>query len=154
MNSFDGPTLSTTLKTGPLTAGSMEVGTFMKDMWTAVVGIDLLHKVILRVRPFAEEPKQAQEVYENCLKRWVEAVEQRTAYSGQRTANRNRRPRFAQGATQGRRKTDMVGLFEQFAEEFAAVKLNHNVRKPRIGIVGEIYVRNHPFANLNIIQPA
>jgi predicted nucleotide-binding protein (sugar kinase/HSP70/actin superfamily) len=123
----------------------------MKDMWTAVVGIDLLHKVILRVRPFAEEPKQAQEVYEKCLKRWVEAVEQRTAYpassknyaeasSGQRVADRNRS------------KTDMMGLCEQFADEFATVKLNRNIRKPRIGIVGEIYVRNHPFANLNIIR--
>jgi predicted CoA-substrate-specific enzyme activase len=136
INNFDG---STMLKTGPLTAGSTEVGTFMKDMWTAVVGIDLLYKVILRVRPFAEEPKQAQEVYENCLKRWVEVVEGRTEGRRQKTKDR-------------RRKTDMVELFEQFAEEFAAVKLNHNVRKPRIGIVGEIYVRNHPFANLNIIR--
>ena len=46
----------------------------------------------------------------------------------------------------------MVGLFGQFAEEFAKVKMNHNVRKPRIGIVGEIYVRNHRFANLDIIS--
>ncbi|HEY5504522.1 MAG TPA: acyl-CoA dehydratase activase-related protein, partial [Sedimentisphaerales bacterium] len=108
------------------------LGTFMKDIWTAVVGIDLLHKLVLRVRPYAIEPKQAQEVYEKCLRQWVEAVERRTDDRGQ--------------------KTDKVRLFEQFAEEFAKVKLDKSARNPRIGIVGEIYVRNHPFANLNIIR--
>jgi predicted nucleotide-binding protein (sugar kinase/HSP70/actin superfamily) len=100
----------------------------MKGIWTAVVGIDLLQKLILRIRPFAEEPKQAQQVYEECLKRWVEQVEKRS------------------------RLSDKVRLFGQFAEEFAKVRMNHNVRKPRIGIVGEIYVRNHRFANLDIIS--
>jgi predicted CoA-substrate-specific enzyme activase len=104
------------------------LGAFMKDIWTAIVGIDLLQKLILRIRPFAVDAKQAQEVYGKCVRRWVEAVEKRG------------------------RLSDMVRLFEQFADEFAAVKLNNNVRKPRIGIVGEIYVRNHPFANLNIIS--
>ena len=108
------------------------LGTFMKDIWTAGVGIDLLHKLVLRLRPYAIEPKQAQEVYEKCLQRWVEAVERKTDDRGQ--------------------KTDKVRIFEQFAEEFAKVKLDKSVHKPRIGIVGEIYVRNHPFANLNIIR--
>jgi len=104
------------------------LGAFMKDIWTAVAGIDLLHKLILRLRPFAAEPKQAQQVYEKCLKQWVEHVEKRS------------------------RLSDMVRLCEQMADELATVKMNHNVQKPRIGIVGEIYVRNHPFANLNIIS--
>jgi len=109
-------------------ANGTGLGTFMKDMWTAVVGIDLLHKLVLRLRPYAIEPKQAQEVYEKCVRRWVEHVEKRS------------------------RLSDMVRIFEQFAEEFAKVKLDKSVHKPRIGIVGEIYVRNHPFANLNIIR--
>jgi predicted nucleotide-binding protein (sugar kinase/HSP70/actin superfamily) len=108
--------------------GNSSVTSFMKGIWTAVVGIDLLQKLILRIRPFAEEPKQAQQVYEECLKRWVEQVEKRS------------------------RLSDKVRLFGQFAEEFAKVRMNHNVRKPRIGIVGEIYVRNHRFANLDIIS--
>jgi predicted CoA-substrate-specific enzyme activase len=107
---------------------SSSLTSFMKGIWTAVVGIDILQKLILRIRPFAEEPKEAQQVYEKCLKRWVEQVEKRS------------------------RSSDMVRMFEQFAEEFAKVRMNHNVRKPRIGIVGEIYVRNHRFANLDIIS--
>ncbi len=120
VNSFDGEARAT---------GTV---TFMKDIWTSIAGIDLLHKLILRVRPYAVEPKQAQEIYEKCVRRWVEAVERRMDDRG--------------------RKTDKVRIFEQFAEEFAKVKLDKSVRKPRIGIVGEIYVRNHPFANLNIIR--
>jgi predicted nucleotide-binding protein (sugar kinase/HSP70/actin superfamily) len=37
------------------------------------------------------------------------------------------------------------------ARRLAAVELDSNVQKPRVGIVGEIYVRSHPFANMNII---
>jgi predicted CoA-substrate-specific enzyme activase len=120
VNNFDGST--------SLTTGGVSLGAFMKDTWASLVGIDLLQKLILRLRPFAEEPKQAQEVYEKCLKQWVEHVEKRSGIS------------------------DMVRLFEQFKEEFSTIRMNHNVRKPRIGIVGEIYVRNHTFANLNIIS--
>jgi predicted CoA-substrate-specific enzyme activase len=102
--------------------------TFMKDIWTSVAGIDLLSKLILRLRPYAVEPKHAQQVYETCLRQFVEEMEKRSSFA------------------------DKVRLFENFAEEFAKVKLNSRLQKPRIGIVGEIYVRYHPFANLNIIS--
>jgi predicted nucleotide-binding protein (sugar kinase/HSP70/actin superfamily) len=87
----------------------------------------LLQKLILRLRPYAVNPPEAQQVYEKSLKRWVEAVEKRTAIS------------------------EMVKLSGSIAEDFAKVKLDTKVRKPRIGLVGEIYVRNHRFANRNII---
>jgi predicted nucleotide-binding protein (sugar kinase/HSP70/actin superfamily) len=127
------------------------LGAFMKDIWTAVVGIDILQKLILRIRPFAEEPKQAQQVYEKCLKQWVEAVEGKTE-DGRMNIEHSTSNVEHRTKNKERRKTDMVGLFGQFAEEFAKVEMNHNVRKPRIGIVGEIYVRNHRFANLDIIS--
>ncbi len=102
-------------------------GNFMKDVWIATAGIDLLRKLILRLRPFAVDARQAQRVYERSVKRWVQAVEERKSL-----------PRS-------------VELMCSIAEEFAAVELDHQVQKPRIGIVGEIYVRSHPFANMNVI---
>jgi predicted nucleotide-binding protein (sugar kinase/HSP70/actin superfamily) len=106
--------------------------TFMKDIWASIAGIDLLHKLILRLRPFAVDTNQAQQVYENCVRLWVEEMER---------------------TTEGRRRmADRVRLFEKFADDFGKIELNSKAKKPRIGIVGEIYVRNHPFANLNIIS--
>ena len=40
---------------------------------------------------------------------------------------------------------------ESIAGDFAAIKLDGSTQKPMIGIVGEIYVRSHPFANSNLI---
>jgi predicted CoA-substrate-specific enzyme activase len=114
------------------------VGKFMKDIWVAVVGIDLLRKLILRIRPFAAVPHQAQQVYDRSIKQWTQAVENRSNFS------------------------QMRRLMESIAEDFAAIKpakgeaslkggLDGSTQKPMIGIVGEIYVRSHPFANSNLI---
>ena len=35
---------------------------------------------------------------------------------------------------------------------FSGIEFDFAVRKPRIGVVGEIYVRSHPFANNNTIK--
>lgn len=100
---------------------------FMKDVWTAAVGIDLLQKLVLRLRPFAKDSRRAQEVYEKSVGRFVRAVEKHSSLS------------------------EMRLLFGSISEAFAAVELDRELRRPKIGIVGEIYVRNHPFANMNII---
>jgi predicted nucleotide-binding protein (sugar kinase/HSP70/actin superfamily) len=104
-------------------------GKFMKDVWVAVVGIDLLRKLILRLRPFAAAPNQAQKIYDQSIKQWTQAVENRFSFS------------------------QMRRLMESIAGDFAAIKLDglSVSGKPMIGIVGEIYVRSHPFANSNII---
>jgi len=100
---------------------------FTKDAWTSMVGLDLLHKVILKLRPFAVEPKEAQRVYDKCVQRWVAQVEKSCKVS------------------------DMVAISESIGDDLGKVELDDNVRKPKIGIVGEIYVRSHRFANRDII---
>jgi predicted CoA-substrate-specific enzyme activase len=99
----------------------------MKDVWVGAAGIDLLGKLILRLRPFAASTEHIQRVYRDSVRRYVEAVEKRTT--------------FAQ----------KVELMASIAGEFSRVEMDYALRKPRIGIVGEIYVRSHPFANSNII---
>jgi predicted nucleotide-binding protein (sugar kinase/HSP70/actin superfamily) len=102
-------------------------GGFMKDVWVAIAGVDLLRKLILRIRPFARDPRYAQQVYDKLLGQWLEAVEKR------------------------RKLSEMAELMGTIADYFAAVPLDGALRKPRIGIVGEIYVRSHPFANLDVV---
>jgi len=105
--------------------GSMKL---MKDLWAAVVGIDLLYKAILKVRPFAVDRQAAQDVYDKCLKRWEQVLEGRPSFN------------------------ELLDLMERCGAELENLELDYNTKKPRIGIVGEIYVRSHPFANLNLIE--
>ncbi|MHC4271600.1 MAG: acyl-CoA dehydratase activase-related protein, partial [Planctomycetota bacterium] len=101
---------------------------FIKKVWTGMVGIDLLQKLILRVRPFAQDPELAQKVYDNSLQKWIHAVENQLDVS------------------------DAVNIMESIAGEFESIPIDRQLKKPLIGIVGEIYVRNHPFANMDIIK--
>ncbi len=102
-------------------------GTFMRDLWVATVGVDLLHKIFLRIRPFALDRQVVRNAYDESLSRWVHSVEAKTSLSQKKQ------------------------LMRDIAGKLAAVELDKSVRKPHIGVVGEIYVRNHPFANRNII---
>ncbi|MHC4130673.1 MAG: acyl-CoA dehydratase activase [Planctomycetota bacterium] len=101
---------------------------FVKKVWIGMVGIDLLHKLILRLRPFAQDAGLAQKVYDSSLQNWIRAVENNLVVS------------------------QAVNIMESIANEFETIPLDHQLQKPMIGIVGEIYVRNHPFANRDIIK--
>jgi predicted CoA-substrate-specific enzyme activase len=99
----------------------------MKDVWLGAAGIDLLGKLILRLRPFAVNARQIQQLYEDSVQRYVDVMENQTTLA---------------------RKVDVMA---SIAQSFSQVEMDHTLRKPRIGIVGEIYVRSHPFANSNIV---
>jgi predicted CoA-substrate-specific enzyme activase len=101
---------------------------FTRDIWTAAVGIDLLNKLILRLRPFTRQPQHAQQIYDRALKDWIKLVENRTGLG------------------------KMIHFMQSVAEKFDSLQYNSTNTKPGIGIVGEIYVRSHSFANTNIVR--
>jgi predicted CoA-substrate-specific enzyme activase len=101
---------------------------FMIDAWIAMVGIDLMGKLLLKIRPYAKDKNAVQQIYNECLRIWLDAAENRMPF--------------------GRRKK----LMTDFARKFSEAEFDFAVRKPRIGVVGEIYVRSHPFANNNVIK--
>ncbi|MCE5185445.1 MAG: acyl-CoA dehydratase activase [Planctomycetaceae bacterium] len=100
----------------------------MKDLWKSTIAIDLLQKVLLRIRPYAVEPELMNALYRDILNEWCRLVEQRPSLA--------RAEKFMTEA----------------ALRLAAVPLDRSRAKPRIGIVGEIYVRNHPFSNSFLIE--
>jgi len=87
----------------------------------------LLHMVIVRLRPAASDTASCQQVYNRSLERWIASIENRSSLS---------------------RRIELMG---SIADDFATLQLDRKQQKPRVGIVGEIYVRSHPFANMNII---
>jgi len=100
----------------------------LKAFWKAVVGVDLLSKALLRVRPYAKDASAAESLYQELLKQWCQRIEA------------------------GRSLAHLTTFMEQAAERLAAVPSNRSQYKPRIGVVGEIYVRLHPFANNDLIR--
>jgi predicted nucleotide-binding protein (sugar kinase/HSP70/actin superfamily) len=101
---------------------------FSKHAWVATVGIDLLSKLILRIRPYTVDPKCAQTVYKESLAKWLKAIERRGSVF------------------------QMRRVMQDIADSFSQIEINKMAAKPTIGIVGEIYVRSHEFANQNIIE--
>jgi predicted nucleotide-binding protein (sugar kinase/HSP70/actin superfamily) len=101
---------------------------FMLDAWIAMIGVDLMGKLLLKIRPYAKDKNAVRQVYDECLSVWLDAAENKMPF--------------------GQRKK----LMADFARRFSGIEFDFAVRKPRIGVVGEIYVRSHPFANNNIIK--
>ncbi len=56
-------------------------GNFIKDVWIAAVGIDLLSKLIMRIRPFAKDAAKAQRIYQQAMDKWIRGVENNTSLS-------------------------------------------------------------------------
>ena len=100
----------------------------LKDFWKAAVGIDLLHKSLLRVRPYATNTAAVETLYQEILAEWSKQIEKRRSVK------------------------ELTVFMEKAAQQLADVPSNRAQNRPRIGVVGEIYVRSHPFTNNDLIR--
>ncbi|MDI6721982.1 MAG: acyl-CoA dehydratase activase [Candidatus Aenigmarchaeota archaeon] len=93
-------------------------------LFDAMLLNDILKKIIHKIRPYEANKGEAEKVFDGIFLLIKNAMEN----------NRDYRPAFKDGL----------------------IRLNNiplvNQRRPKIGIVGEIYVRNNPFLNDNLIK--
>ena len=105
---------------------------FKKDptrlAFDGIAAIDLLFKVLLKVRPYEVKPGSADEVYRKWVKRIEVAIEAGIA------------------------EEKLAAVMADCAQEFAQVEVDRSQKKPLIAVVGEIYVRSHVFANDEIVR--
>jgi predicted CoA-substrate-specific enzyme activase len=94
-----------------------------------IIGFDYLDKMVRQTRPYEINKGEADKIYDKHLKKICEAMER----NRQKTL-----PVIARNLAEA-------------AVEFAQVSTNRENR-PRIGIVGEIFVRNHSYSNNNIVR--
>lgn len=100
----------------------------MLDAWTSMVGIDVMRKVLLKAKAYAKDRNAVQRIYDQWLTVWLKSTEANEPLPQKKE------------------------IMADFAQKFSQVDSDHSISKPRIGVVGEIYVRSHPYANNNIIN--
>jgi predicted nucleotide-binding protein (sugar kinase/HSP70/actin superfamily) len=99
---------------------------FRLHAWRGIAILDSLQKMVLERRPYEVNPGETDAVYKEWLDRLIKNVGQ---------------------------DGDILKDFSRQARQaFAAVKIDTSARKPRIGIVGEIFVRSNRFANDSLIR--
>jgi len=96
-----------------------------KLAWQGIAAVDLLVKAQLALRPYELQPGSVDEVYKMCLQRICAAIEK-----GQ----------------------DLQEVMAFCGRQFEQISVDRSQPKPWIGIVGEIFVRSHPFSNQNIVR--
>jgi predicted CoA-substrate-specific enzyme activase len=95
------------------------------DAWTATVASDCLFRAHRQTRPYEVVPGETDRVYRNARQMLVEAIENRQS---------------------------VIPVMKAARKEFGTIKVDKSVRKPKIGIVGEYYVRWHAFSNNHVFD--
>lgn len=104
------------------------VGNTMPLAWCGFAAVDVLFKATLALRPYELRRGHTDEVYQSWTLRLFRLIETR--------------PRFQQ----------FVAHMRQAAAAFAEIAVDCSRKLPWIGVVGEIYVRHHDFANQHLLR--
>ncbi len=100
---------------------------FMERLLKAVVYGDLLQKLLLKNRAYEKNKGESQKLYEE----WMEKCKS--------LVHKSNSKQFKQSIY------DMVNDFEK-------IELDLSIKKPKVGIVGEILIKYHPFGNNFVIN--
>ena len=95
--------------------------------WQGLVAVDLLQKLVHRYRPYELNQGQTDQIYQQCLEQVVAAIRA--------------------GGGKG-----VVEAMQYAATCFEALPVDRARPRPRIGLVGEIYLRFNTFSNQDIIR--
>jgi predicted nucleotide-binding protein (sugar kinase/HSP70/actin superfamily) len=114
-----------------------QTGNYLKDMnavgrdfrlhcWRSMVILDEMQKMVLEKRPYEINPGETDTVYNE----WLDVLLKNV----------------------GRDGDTLKDLSRQINAAFAAIKVDTSSPKPRIGVVGEIFVRSNAFANDQLVR--
>jgi predicted CoA-substrate-specific enzyme activase len=97
---------------------------FRKLGWQGLVATDVLFRLRCRLKPYERRPGQTETIYRESLRILADAIE---------------------------RRADVLQAVSRCAEMFGRIEADRSVPKPRIGVVGEIYLRHNRYANKDLI---
>ncbi|MFI5380037.1 MAG: acyl-CoA dehydratase activase [Tepidisphaerales bacterium] len=96
--------------------------------WAGICAVDAMLKACCEVRPYETNPGQTDGVYQRRLGRVCDLIRTRP------------------------RESRIAEELRLAADEFRTIPVDRSRPRPRIGIVGEIYVRHHSFANNDLVR--
>ncbi len=94
-------------------------------VWEGVVVVDLLDKITREHRPYEVDQGEAEGLYQSYLKKICRDI---------------------------KGKRSLTKVLKELAKDFAGLKTQGKGEKPKIGILGEIFVRNNKFSNNYLVD--
>jgi predicted CoA-substrate-specific enzyme activase len=98
---------------------------FRRLAWSGIVLTDLLQKLTRHTRPYETDTGASDALYQHFLARIEDAVS---------------------------RGEDLLPVAREAVAAFSAIPVDRSTPKPRIGLVGEIYVRCNPYCNNFVVR--
>jgi len=105
----------------------------LRTSWRAIIGSELLTKLLMRIRPYETEKGSADAAFEQALSDFCAAVE-------------------AGGKSAGERMKRLKESLSRGRALLKGVSADYSVKKPLIGIVGEIFCRLNAFSNDDVVR--
>ena len=100
----------------------------LRDAAKAIVYGDLMMKCLYRVRPYEKEPGSAERLHQKWLKLCLQQL------------------------TEKHPKHSYAETCRGIVQDFDALPIHEDLRKPRVGVVGEILVKYMPLANNRLVE--
>ncbi|MDI6783513.1 MAG: acyl-CoA dehydratase activase-related protein, partial [bacterium] len=98
---------------------------FRRTAWQGIVAIDLLVKLCRHIRPYEKIPGESVQGYQFYLQKIATAIES---------------------------KKDILPVLIEARGMFRQIPVNRTVRKPLIGVIGEIFIRWNRYSNQDLVQ--
>ncbi|MFH1407350.1 MAG: hypothetical protein ABIH01_05065 [Candidatus Omnitrophota bacterium] len=95
-----------------------------RRLWQAIVATDIILKLLYQIRPYEINKGDADKAYAKALSLLEQAME----------------------------KGGIPDAMRRIKDLFAAVRIDVSIKRPRIGIVGEVFIRLNRFSNQNIAR--
>ena len=101
--------------------------TMVTSLMKSIFYGDLLQKLLLRNRPYEINKGETQELYE----KWLEKCKKLAAKSN---------------------LIEFKQTIKDMIKDFENIKIDTSIEKPKVGIVGEVLIKYHPFGNNEVIK--
>jgi predicted CoA-substrate-specific enzyme activase len=99
---------------------------FRLNAWKGFIAVDFLRKLKQETRPYELHEGDTEKVYRLSLNRLINCIE--------------------------KGKQGLHSLLKEIADDFKAIPADKSIRKPIVGVVGEIFMRDNAFCNGNLIS--